>query len=43
MQLKMLGRLKYILLNYWCNLSALEMEMAAAKFKGFDQIPAELI
>jgi len=43
MELKMLGRLKYILMNYWCNLSALEMEMAASKLKGFDQIPAELI
>jgi hypothetical protein len=38
-----LGRLKYILLNYCCNLSALEVEMATAKLKGVDQIPAELI
>jgi len=30
-------------MNYWCNLSALEMEMTAAKLNGFDQIPAELI
>jgi len=39
----MLGILKYIHLNYWCYFSAVEVEMATAKLKGVDQIPAELI
>jgi hypothetical protein len=38
----MLGRLKYVYLNYWCNLRALEVEMATVKLKGVDQIPPEL-